>query len=394
MATPPQHPNPFRIHGVVTKQYFTDRAKELDKVLGTLREPGAKLLVYGPRRMGKTSVLAQAIVRREKEGGVAFLADLSTASTVVDVANRILEAATRAVGKRWKDAVTDFVARMGMSISLAPDPATGLILPSLDVALRSAALEDQRKSLTAALDSVDALAKSRGKTVGVMLDEFQEIRKFGGESAEWHLRGVIQHHQNVSYVLAGSQAHIIESMLDKGRAFYGLLDQLVFGAMDADHLSRWIDERMADAGVRATGVGKCAVQSAGPRTRDIVQLARRCFDNVRGSRVVTAKDVTEAFDDVVAEQEPLLWSSWEGLTAQQQNVLRAVAVNREGLTTGESMRRFGLPSTGSTTNTAAALVESGVLLRTATATGYGFDNPYFGRWVAMNTLGDIGLNAR
>ena len=94
---------------------------------------------------------------------------------------------------------------------------------------------------------------------------------------------------------------------------------------------------------------------------------------------------------VVAEQETLLQSMWNGMTAQQQNVLRAVAVNKDGLTTRDSLKRFGLPSTGSAANTAAALIDSGFLLRAQTPTTYGFDNPFLRRWVEVSTLGDIGL---
>jgi hypothetical protein len=157
---------------------------------------------------------------------VAFLADMSTASTLIDVANRILEAAGRALGRKWSDSINDFVKRLGMTITLTPDPGSGLILPSLDLSLRAAKLEEQRSSLAKTLDSINGLARARKTPIGVVLDEFQEIHRFGGEAAEWHLRGIIQHHQHVSYVLAGSQAHLIERMLDKGRAFYGLADQL------------------------------------------------------------------------------------------------------------------------------------------------------------------------
>ena len=191
-------------------------------------------MVYGRRRMGKTSALAQAIARHQKNGGAAFLADLSTASTLVDVANRILEASTRVLGRRWKDVVNDFVARMGVTMTLTPDPATGAILPSLDWSLRAAPIEQQRKSLAATLDAIEALAVARKTNIGVVLDEFQEIRRFGGDSAEWQLRGVIQHHRHVSYVLAGSEAHLIQGMLAKGRAFFGMADPLEFGPMDPD----------------------------------------------------------------------------------------------------------------------------------------------------------------
>jgi len=206
--------NPFRIHGVVEEPFFTDRAAEVARIIKTLREPAAKLIVYGPRRMGKTSAILRAIARHEAKGSVAFLADMSTASTLADVANRVLETAGRALGRKWKDAVSDLIKRLGLTITLKPEAGTGVIVPSLDVKLRSAPLEEQRDSLAKTLDAVEALAKARKTTIGVVLDEFQAIEQFGGESAEWHLRGIIQHHQHVSYVLAGSQAHIIARMLD------------------------------------------------------------------------------------------------------------------------------------------------------------------------------------
>jgi RecA/RadA recombinase len=385
--------NPFRIHGVVTQQFFTDRAEELDRILAALREPAAKLLVYGPRRMGKTSALVRAIARHQESGGVAFLADMSTASTLVDVANRILEAAGRALGRKWSDSITDFVKRLGMRITLTPDPGSGLILPSLDVSLRAAPLEEQRASLAKTLDSVDGLAKARKTTIGVVLDEFQEIQRFGGEAGEWHLRGIMQHHQHVSYVLAGSQAHIIERMLDKGRAFYGLADQLQFGPIDPGHLSKWIDGRMTKAGVSARGVGEAIVVLAGPRTRDIVQVARKCFDNSKLSGRAGPDAVTQAFDDVTTEQEALFQSMWNGLRGLQQNVLRAVAESLDGLTTKASLKRFALSSSGAASNAASALIDAGYLVKATSSTGYGFENPFFGHWVKRETMADLGARA-
>ena len=386
----PRKGNPFRIHGVVSEQFFTDRASEIDRILKTFREPGAKLLVYGPRRMGKTSALVTAIARHEAEGGVAFLADMSTASTIVDIANRILEAAGRSLGRKWKDSISDFVERLGLTLTLTADPATGVIRPSLDVRLRSAPLEEQRTSLSKTLDSIDGLAKARKTPFGIVLDEFQEIRRFGGDTAEWHLRGVIQHHQNVSYVLAGSQAHLIERMLDKGRAFYGLADQLLVGAIDPAHLAAWIDDRMTQGGVKAAGVGAAIIARAGPRTRDIVQVARRCFDNCRTTGRAGEAAVAQAYEDVVAEQEALFQSAWNGLTGQQQNILRAVAADLDGLTTKASLRQFALTSSGAASNSARAMVDAGFLVRASSRTGYSFETPFFGYWVRRATMADLG----
>jgi hypothetical protein len=71
-------------------------------------------------------------------------------------------------------------------------------------------------------------------------------------------------------------------------------------------------------------------------------------------------------------------------------VLRALAAGDSGLTTRATLDRFALPSSGSAVNTAAALVESGILRR-ADARGYMFVNPFFARWVRSRTVGDLGL---
>ncbi len=101
--------NPFRIHGVVTGDYFTDRDDELKRLVQALTKPGSKLLVYSPRRMVKTSVVMNAVDTVNKNGGHAFLADFSTASTAVDMGNRILAAASRIIGKKWKNFVAEVV---------------------------------------------------------------------------------------------------------------------------------------------------------------------------------------------------------------------------------------------------------------------------------------------
>lgn len=383
--------NPFRVHGIVHDEFFTNRADEIARILKVFREGGSKLLVFGPRRMGKTSALVRAVERHEAAGGAAFLADISTATTVLDVANRILDSAVRTLGRRWRDSIGSLASRFGVSLTLTPEPGTGLVLPSLDVSLRSAGLEDQRRTLAQTLDAIEGLAAERGVTLGVVLDEFQEIGRFGGESAEWHLRGIIQHHRHVSYVLAGSQAHIIERMLDKGRAFYGLADHLQFGPIEPGHLSRWIDERLTGAGVKASGVGAEIVGTVGPRTRDIVLVARECFDRGAATGNAAPADVLPAVDAIMATQGALLESTWVGLTALQQNVLRAVAADTDGLTTSVAQRRFGLTSSGSTTNAATALVNAGHLLKAPTTSGYAFDSPFFRRWVVLNTLADVGI---
>jgi len=196
MPRPPALPpvNPFRIGGVVSDAFFTNRADELRRIEKALLSPGDKLLVFGPRRMGKSSTLDRAIANVSARKGVAFRADLSGATTVTDIANRILQAASRAMGRRWQDVLAGFLKTLTLKVNLSLDPATGLALPSLSLEGRTDALEEQRASLARVLDSIDQLAAQRKARVGIVLDEFQTISRFGGEGAEWHLRAVAAGH--------------------------------------------------------------------------------------------------------------------------------------------------------------------------------------------------------
>jgi len=383
--------NPFRIHATAGGEYFTDRKAELAKFRAILEEPAAKMVVYGHRRMGKSSTLALAVGSVNRAGGHALLADLSTASTLADISNRILSGAAKSMGKRWGDLISDWVKMLQGSVSLKPDPLTGTLLPSFDVSVRTDTLERQRETLTAVLDSLNSLARKRKMNVGLVLDEFQDIVRFGGEAAEWHLRGVVQSHHNVSYIFAGSKEHIIRAMLDKGRAFYRMLDEYRFAPLERRHMAAWIDDRLASVSLRPEGAGESCIRLGGPRTRDIVQAARKCADRSGDGGTIAWNEVAEAYVEIIEDMDDSIRTWWNTLTRQQQNVLRAVAGSGTGLTTGETRRRFSLGETGTPTNAAASLLKDGHLVRTDNGSGYVFDSPFVRGWVIIHALPDMGL---
>ena len=56
-------------------------------------------------------------------------------------------------------------------------------------------------------------------------------------------------------------------------------------------MAEWIENRMAAGGIKVQGVGDYIVHLAGARTRDIVQVARRCSDRTAFRGQVTIEDV-------------------------------------------------------------------------------------------------------
>ncbi len=406
--------NPFRIHGIVEGDFFTDRESEVARFSRTLQEPTAKLLVSGYRRMGKSSTLARAVAEVNATGGHAIMADFSTASTVTDMASNLLAAAGKMLGRRWTSLVSDLSGRFQASLKVTLDPASGLMLPSLDVGLRQETLATQQATLAHVLDTLDALAEARKANLGIVLDEFQEIMRFsarrdGTQSAtgerkrarllatndredqpEWHLRGVIQRHQHLSYILAGSKPTLLAAMVGKSGAFYNMLDRHSFGPIEREHMSEWIDERLRSADLTPLGAGRLCVDWGGPRTRDIVRLARKCVDHAAPGATIDAAAVAAAYSEIVDEEEEAIHTRWQRLSGQQQNVLRAVAAEPVGLTTREVRRRFSLDAS-TTGNTLKTLVQAGDLVRSNYGSKHAFDDPFVRGWVIKETLPDLGI---
>ncbi len=388
---PIRHDNPFRIGGTVRHPFFTDRANELELYARRLRESAQKTLVYGPRRMGKTSTLQNAVDAVHHVGGHAFLADLSTVTTVADMTNRILLGATKAVGRRWTSFVPDLVGRLRASVKVAADPGTGLLVPSVEFGARTESTADQQATLADVLNALNTLAGARNVTLGLVFDEFQEINRLGGEQNEWHLRGIMQHHQHLSYIAAGSKPTMLRAMIGSGRAFYQIFDLAAFGPIEPLHMASWIDTRMGEVGLHPDGVGARCVTIAGARTRDVVRLARKCVDRASDGDTIGHQTVAAAFREIVDEDADAIYTWWAGISPVQQNVLRAIAGTADGLTTAVVRRRFGMGTSGTTANAAKALVDDGRLVRIKTGSGYAFDNPFVRGWVVQRALPDLGI---
>jgi uncharacterized protein len=368
--------NPFRTAQHVRGPFFTDRADEVATVVGAMRDRG-RLLVWGPRRMGKSSVIGVAAERIASGGGVVLHADLATSSSLAEVAERLL-AAVSAVSP-WRDRLLEWARTLAPVVTLGFDEAG---LPRLGLGLegRPRGGEGERALLERVLDRVEAVAAVEEAPVVVVLDEFQRLSELGGEPAEWLLRNRLQENRATAFVCAGSKEGLIRELLQPKRAFYKFFDQLYVGAMDPDHLARWIDERLVGSGVPARGVGAALVARVGPRTQDVVQAARTLWFQAALTGGADAAAVDAAIAEIVRNDDTGLRRTWEDLTPLQQRLLRAVAAGAGELHSQATRERFDLGPSSSVTTALDSLTSRAILARDDG--GVVFENPYFREWVA------------
>lgn len=369
--------NPFRIGERVSGEHFTDRADEVARIVRAMRHP-SRLLVYGPRRMGKSSAIEVARERVRADSGIVVRADLGGATSVAEVADRLLTSVAREV-RQPEPWLREWIA--ALSLELTADPSGAPVLR-----LRSHRTKGERlPGLGDVLDRLDVLAGEGDRPVCVVLDEFQRLVEFGPERAAWELRDVIQGHHRLSYVCAGSEEGVIEALTDRDGPFHGAFERLWMGPLPREHFARWIDDRLRGSGVEAPqGLGEAAIARAGPRTEDVLKLARQLWFRGAASGRLASEDFDRALEDIVRADRGLFEKLWSGLTPHQRNVLRAVAAEVEALTGADVRERYDLRSGSAVSQAVEAMVARGLLARTSEGRVV-LDDPFFAAWVRSET---------
>src|ERR1044072_7664410 len=57
---PPRKQNPFEIGLIAQGNHFADREEEVERIARAFQSPGSRLVVYGDRRLGKSSAMDRA----------------------------------------------------------------------------------------------------------------------------------------------------------------------------------------------------------------------------------------------------------------------------------------------------------------------------------------------
>lgn len=364
---------PFRVG---TLDEFTDRARELNRVLDAMRSRG-RLVLYGERRMGKTSILGRAARRLESEGGHVLFVDIWQRADLGEVNRALLRQvpASWLTGLRLERVVNALrgVAAVGL------DAAGG---PVLTLAGRPAE-EDHRDLFERILLGVNKVAGELDAPTAIILDEFQELeaRVEGGSAL---LRGIAQASGSVAYLFAGSVTGMVHDLIGPGGPFFGL-PTLEVGPMETDHLSRWITSRLRDHGAAVEpAVGRAVVEVTGGITSFALELANAVHQAAVGAEEpgaggpLTADDVPRILAEVARGQASRHEIVWRQLHATRRKILVALAHGEVQLHAEAVRREWDLGSAQSVTYHRNALRQEGLLLQ---ADPPRIADPFFAAWI-------------
>ncbi|MDX1675886.1 MAG: ATP-binding protein, partial [Longimicrobiales bacterium] len=160
---------PFATQRVVGGADFTDREPEVRRVVQAM-ERRDRLVLYGERRMGKSSVIAHARQRFEDAGGRVIGVDAWTFADLAELNAAILRAIPMdwVVGERLHRLLGSLRSLVSVSVTEDGRPVLRLSGPAHDP-------PDPAAALGRILRGIDELAAETGRRVAVVIDEFQQL---------------------------------------------------------------------------------------------------------------------------------------------------------------------------------------------------------------------------
>ena len=202
--------NPFFWGKITTGEYFADRKDILKEIILDI-SGGKNLILHGPRRIGKTSLISETFDQlKTDEDYHTILIDLFESNTIEAIAGKIFRELLGNITK-----ASEFAKKVIKGISVK---TTG---ENLELSLST-----PREILIQTLNVLKN-ESDRGKKIVVAFDEFQEIEDID-ESLLKVLRAHVQTHKNITYIFTGSHHRLLELFSDQSQPFYkfGKLIQL------------------------------------------------------------------------------------------------------------------------------------------------------------------------
>ena len=311
--------NPFYLQEVPVDAPFCNRKREL-KELRVYAEGRANVVLFSPRRYGKTSLVRRVQKDLANKGAVVIFADFFGVASVEDVASRLAKAVfviTHRKDPLWKSALR---AMKSFRPVLKPDPSGGI---SLSVE-PSGAAKSGLQLLEETMDSLREFVTATKSLVHVALDEFQEIVTLKEAlQIEGVMRTQIQR-QQASYFFIGSRRRILLGIFnERQRPFFQSAINYPLNLLPPDELADFIAEQFKKNQRKCSLVmAKKLASFTGFHPYYSQKLAFFVYELFK---TVTEESLNRGIEKLILSEKPVFEAILQGLSPHQRLLLQALA---------------------------------------------------------------------
>lgn len=324
------------------------REEEVSWLTSQLCE-NARVVLSGPAGIGKSAIAHQALRQfSTMQETVGLRLDLDRYTDFAGVAQTVEQA-------------VDFLSNNRATKGVIGDPFPLRESAQNSAGHRGEASPQDLKRFTEGLAQLSRIGAAQKLQTVFLLESSQRLSALGGDGATATFQRAMQEQFSLRFVCCSQQSFVEAAR----RSPIGQGVNLASRALDRVNpaqLARWINERFAQAGLSSDGVGEQCTQLGGPRTSDVIELAKATFDVAAMIGRATALTVRNVMQNLSRQDSPKSAEQWSALSPEEKNFVSSLVQKSRGepVGIGSVIDRFSLGHLDES-QTEYSLLKKGVL---------------------------------
>lgn len=329
--------NPFAYGRVVDAAQYCPRP-QTEKALKSMMEAGQNAVLFGERRIGKTSLILHVAKKIKKSRVVYF--DFLACHTPEDLTERIARGVLETPNRSFFNLALKIFSSLKLTVTI--DPHSGA--PSVSMAAHPGSAPEALGTLETALDRLYAL--HREKPLIAVFDEFQQVLSIpGGDRILARMRSRIQMHATLPYVFSGSIREDMQKIFsDHQSPFYKSALPLEIEAIERKRFDHYLAKRFAGSGRKVDPAVFDEIHNLGIHvTGDIQQMCWALWICSSAGETIGPDKIDEALDQLFAMESRNFEDTVAVLAPSQLRILNALASHEfTGLYTADFKQQSGI----------------------------------------------------
>jgi AAA+ ATPase superfamily predicted ATPase len=320
-------PNPFKYGTIVTDEDFADRKEELELLVKELAN-GQNMILYSPRRFGKSSLMIMGLRELQKKGIMTAFIDLYDCTFLSDLVDKIVkETVIPAYDKIDKAVKFLGSALKGLRPAIVANPDGSFEMSYK----REVVAADENVVLSEVLDAPEKLAIIKKKHLVVVFDEFQEVENYNGKKIENIMRTHFQHHRHVTYVFMGSKRHMMQQMFtNRSSPFFKFAKPFPLGKIPKEEFKIFFLKKFKNTNVTVTPSLADKILAFTDGNPYYTQLLCHEIWNITCEKgKAEDEDFNEAIDSIMNTHSDLYISQWDSFTVPQRKLLVGISMEED-----------------------------------------------------------------
>jgi hypothetical protein len=373
--------NPFTFGDLALDEAFTDREDEVRELASDMRN-GQNVLVYAPRRYGKSSLILRAAQEALSKKALVGYCDLMKTPTkerfAAALAKTIYADIASPVGQAFERAAELFRS-LRVRPTMEVDPSDGSLRFSFQPGRRKSDIDETIERL---LELLGELAAERKRPVVMVFDEFQEVVSLDSKFPNL-MRAVFQTQPEVSHVYLGSKRHVLERIFnDKNEPFWRSAKQLEIGMIPAAKFGPFLRDRFVGSGKGISGEAlEQLLEISGGHPYGTQELAYFVWELVQAGGEAGLAEVHEAVVRVLRSESNHFSQLWDEAPHAQRLLMFALAEEpSSNIYTVAYHERHELPTNPTIQTALTGLIKKEIAGRDAEG-NYRVIEPFLAEWM-------------